>query len=266
MTLATTKRTVKEITSASMQLYKNGLIKALPLCALYFLILFALQLVQQFAYAQPGLSHGMRVTLTVVLPLINFIAQPIIFAAVIYTLHRFAHGEATHYKMALGYSLRRAPHLLLGYILFVLLMAIGTLLFVIPGLIAFVSFTFFYMFVLFDNSNGFRSLSGSAKLVWPHWGRTALVLLFSILIFVVLGLVAAFAISFITYLLAHFIGYLPGHLNPSVTAHNFTIVTTTLVPTLLLPLPAAFMLNQYYDLKIRQAERAEAANQDVAAP
>lgn len=248
----TAPRTILQITGASLKLYQRGLIKVLPLCALYFVILFALQSFQQMEMTAPS-AQGFGLV-NFVVAILNFAAQPLIMAAVIFTLHHFATGASIpNFRTSLNFCARRFPTILWGYILYIFAVTLCTVLLVIPGIFVAPLFALFYIFILFEDKTSFQSLKASTQLVWGHWWHTALVLLLCALSYIVLGLLAIVLVLIIDAGLVFILPHLFTHINAGSVAHNFGIIAAMFIVAILFtPLIGSFLLQLYYDLKLRK--------------
>src|SRR5688572_13927052 len=121
--------------------------------------------------AQIFMSPQYWLVLLITMPL-----TAIVYGAALVRAESFATGE----PISLGASFARAgPRvvaIILAMICFLLVLAIGFALPVVPGLILMVSLFLFLPAIVLDRKGPVESLNYSHKLVWGNWWRTAAVI------------------------------------------------------------------------------------------
>lgn len=147
---------------------------------------------------------------------------------------------------ALQVSLRKTPLLFLTVILFAIVLGIGLVLLLIPGLILMISLALCFNLVLLEDKGPVASLSGSHNLVWGNWWRTLAIL------------IVGFVIVFVIYIA---IGLVLGVAVPLLGMGSddplaFTMIASALVGVLgsliLTPFYIAMVVAVYWDLKLRK--------------
>ncbi len=253
--IPTTERGLKALTWASLKLYQKGLIKVMPLCALYFLILFVLQFTHE-GLRTSVTNEALRISCNIVIALLSFVVQPFIFSAMLFTLHHQVIDEAPHYKVALAYTLRCFPRMILAYLCFMVLMILGFALFIAPGFLVILFLIFFFMFIVLEENRVIQSLKNSAKLVSVAWGKTLVFLAITFFFFCLFGGLGLLVVIEIAGGLSFLASFLSNHPDLMILTRSFVGVMATLIPALLLPMVASFFLQQYYDLRVRQKHHA----------
>lgn len=166
----------------------------------------------------------------------------VIYGAALVRGESIAQGE----DVGLGASFGRAAPLfltmLLAGILYAIVLGIGMVLLIVPGLIVMVSLYMFLPAIVLDGKGIVESLKYSHGLVWGNWWRTATVVTIAVVImyvlFVIIGLVLGFFFAF-------------GGVDP-VTVFLVQGVTSFLGGLLVMPFFCALYLEVYRDLKMRK--------------
>jgi len=166
------------------------------------------------------------------------------YNAIIFRIDAVATNQAAGVGQALTAGLKKLLPVLLGMILYMLLVSVGSVLLLIPGIILMMSLFFYPALIVVDNSGIIEALKTSHRLVWGNWWRTVTVLMIpAILLMVVysgLGFIAGVA-------------GLAGGFEPGATAMPKAIMLIgVIVNTIGMPLFYAVMLVQLHDLKLRK--------------
>jgi hypothetical protein len=147
---------------------------------------------------------------------------------------------------ALKIALRRLGPLLGASVLFVLAVSVGLILLIVPGLILMVSLMMYMALLLFEDKSAVDSLTGSHKLVWGNWWRSAAILtvamILVVVIFIAVGMVAAIVAPFVGLAMADIV--MIGLVGELVFNAAFNL--------LLMPFLSAVMIALYWDLKLRK--------------
>lgn len=142
----------------------------------------------------------------------------------------------------IGRSFCLYPKTIVAFILMTIMLAIGYTLLLIPGIILSVCLALYIPLIVTENVPVWEGFKYSCALVWRHWLRTAIVLLFMTLLF----LVVAAAVQF----LAHDIGVLTHPKGGEIWAlHNGVRIVLAAFYT---PFIVAVLLVQLHDLKLRE--------------
>jgi hypothetical protein len=147
---------------------------------------------------------------------------------------------------ALLTALKRLGPVLGATILFVIAVAVGMMLLLVPGLILGVSLMMYVTLLLFENKGAVDSLTGSHKLVWGNWWRTSAILsvafILILVIFVALSVVAAIIAPFAGLALQ----------DDTMMALGSELIFNAAFNVFLMPFFTAVMIALYWDLKLRK--------------
>ena len=168
----------------------------------------------------------------------------ILLGAIVSRMDGVARGEAVTLGDALSIGVNRLPAMVVSWILVGLVVAIGLVLLIIPGLIFMIWFLFAPYAVVVDRLGPVQSLSYSRAIVRGHWWRTAalvtIVGIILIVVYMVLGIVAS--ISVFTNPETLSTGQMPWYVQ---------FVIGPLLSGVAGPLGYAMLLAVFYDLKLR---------------
>jgi hypothetical protein len=89
---------------------------------------------------------------------------------------------APDFTKVLSYVTRLLPSLILNYIIFVILVGVGLMIYVIPGLILLTFFTLYEQIILFEQEKGIRSLSQSFSRIKNIFFATFTIVIFCLVI------------------------------------------------------------------------------------
>ena len=147
---------------------------------------------------------------------------------------------------ALGASIKRVPMLFLVSILFGIAVLIGLVLLLVPGFILMVSLILSFNLLLIEGRGPIESLTGSHRLVWGNWWRTAAVLTVGLILVMVIyaavGLVIGVAIPLIGL----------GSDDPLMFSMISNLVLGVLASLTLTPFYIGMAISLYWDLKMRK--------------
>ncbi len=259
MTAATAIQPFSKIILGSLRLYKQGLIKILPLCVIYFLLLFLAHMGETLPFVPPAVHTALPILMTLI--------SPLILAALVFSLDEFLHDKPICYKRALGLVCRKIHILVICFVIYTLAIIIGGFLLVIPGVFIMVSALYFYNIVMLENGGIWGSLKGSLLLVWGHWFRTAAVFFSAMFIYIICSVLIASLLAGLTFVLQWVLIHLGvDQLRAAQMTNNIAMVGILFGPAILVPLPACFMVMQFRDLQLRKkadALEAAAANDEA---
>ncbi len=179
----------------------------------------------------------------VVLFLVALPIYLILIAAVVYRLGAVAEVHEASAGQALARGARCVLSLIGAAILYLLAMAGGMILLIVPGIILSLSLSFGFFAIVLDGDSALGALKRSHRLVWGNWWRTLAVVSVPVVIVMILylGLGIFFGASIV----------MSGG-RPS----SDVLITTNLVEAAIggitAPLIYSIMIAQYYDLKLRK--------------
>jgi hypothetical protein len=167
-------------------------------------------------------------------------------------MHAVATGANADLGTALRMGLIKLFPLLIASILYLLALAVGLVLLVVPGILLGLSLYFYLPLIVVDNMGILAALESSHRLVWGNWWRTATVVavpMFIIMAFYgILGLVAGITGVGIA------VGG-GGEAEVQRSLETYTLISelaATLFSAFIGPLFAALLLVQRHDLELRR--------------
>ena len=244
--LPTVPRSIGAVLDDAIRLYR----KSLPSCLL-------LTLLAALLIAVPSAIFGLRAASMATGPAaaMLFLKSPSFwltmlvvsvvymgfYNALILNIHAIASGETSSLKTALGNGIQRAlPTLGLGVVFFLVIM-VGFVLLVIPGIYLWGIFQLSFIALLVEHAGVFESLGISRRLIKGHWWRSATIMTVAIIIMIVFSLIAGF-IAGITVVV----------LKTDLIAQMIVQQgVSAIINAFFLSLFPSFLLAMYYDLKLR---------------
>lgn len=254
--LATGPRSIGQVLDSIFKLFRasfgallpfaivGGLVGLIPLG--YLFLSGAFQAPQPTA--PPVIGLGYWVSVLVTMP-VTFI----VFGAAIARGEAVAQGRSMSAGAAVGVAAARVVTLIVAGICFMLAVALGIVLLVIPGLILMVSLYMFLPAIMLDDKGAIESLKFSHGLVWGNWWRTATIATIALVIVYVLFTIVGVAAG----LLFMAVGV------DAVTAFLVQVITMMVGGVILTPFFIAVYLEIYRDLKVRKLGSDLAARIDA---
>jgi hypothetical protein len=178
-----------------------------------------------------------------IMVLVGLLAKLWLFAAMVLQMSAIGKDEELPVKVALAQGVRPVPSLFVAWILYFIIVTVGSILFVVPGIIFSVSLLLALCILQpLEGKGPFSALKASHELVWGCWWRTTGILSVGLIIIIVAfsGLGLVFTVA----------GPLLG---VSVVVQTASSSIVGIVLTLLLsPLYVSMLLCIYWDLKLRK--------------
>ena len=159
-----------------------------------------------------------------------------------------AHGQNLTLGACLSAGLRRLIPVILASLLYGLAMMGGMILFIIPGMILWLSLAFYTLCIVLEGDGILESLRHSHRLVWGNWWRTATIGTVVFIVYYVIYL--AIEIPFVIVDQIVFdseAGDLPGFAQAMLSMLGSTLATVITFPLMLSVFVAVF-----HDLKLRK--------------
>ena len=97
------------------------------------------------------------------------------YLAAMYRIGGIAHGQDLSFGACTSMGMRRLLPVILASLLYGLAVLGGSLLFVIPGIIVWLSLAFYALCITLEGDGIIESLRHSHRLVWGNWWRTAMI-------------------------------------------------------------------------------------------
>ena len=213
--------------------FLGGLISAIPLA--YMLLSGAVGDPEAAATAMA--SVGYWISFAAMLPL-----SVILYAACILLGESIAQGNRFGIGKCIALVAPRVLTLLLAGICFGLVVTLGLVLLVVPGILFMVSLYMFLPAIVLDGKGSIESLKYSHNLVWGNWWRTAAIAGIAVIIMYVMIILIGVILALV---------FIVTGFNP-VIAFLVEGGTTLLGSLLITPFFVALYLEIYRDLKMRR--------------
>ena len=101
-----------------------------------------------------------------------FIASLILNGAIIHSMHTLANGAQPNLIGSLVHVFEKLVQLIIGFLMSALLIGLGTILFIIPGIVLGFSTFFHIPLILLDGHPGFEAVNRSRQLVKGWWWKS----------------------------------------------------------------------------------------------
>lgn len=243
--LATQPQSIGQVLDSGFRLYRACLKPVIPLAFVGALFTALPSLLMTppgdaTAGSPPAAMSGADAVLMVV----SFLATIVFFAAIIHSMNQTAKNEPCSASAAFKVGLKRGVPLFFGGFLYGLVVVMGFILLIVPGLILTVTAMLFSAAMIVDNLGPLDGVKKSHKLVWGNWWRTATVITVPTALYF-----ALFIGAMIVFGVAGAAGTMD--VSPTVASYGYALFTVV-TSTLLSPLFYAVILTLYYDLKLRK--------------
>lgn len=153
---------------------------------------------QQQLYAQEQMTEHMMATMpqVIVIAVIMWIVSIILYNAILSRVGDVARGGDDELYDALIIGFKKMFPVFFAAILYSLVITLGFVLLLIPGLILMITLLFFQVLIVVDDEGIIASLKHSHTLVWGNYWRTTAVILIPVFIVYALIMVVAIAAGF----------------------------------------------------------------------
>ncbi len=168
----------------------------------------------------------------------------VFYNAIIIRLDANASDRQLSLGDSLSIGLKKLLPVLVGMILYVIAVMLGSIVLLVPGIILMMSLFFYPMLIVVDNHGILDALKTSHRLVWGNWWRTSTVLMVPAALMMVIYI----ALGFVTGVTAGLTGGVEQTTGMPITLTLFSIAVGTIGG----PLFYAIMLVQLHDLKLRK--------------
>jgi hypothetical protein len=227
----------------SLILFKKSWLKLLPISILIvgLLTVLIILLPKQAVALSTITQHMAFISLAMIVGFECIIFW--LFLILFYKCYRILIAADIKYSLVLLVAtLRFFPSILVMF-LYVMLVMLGIICFVIPGVFLALLLIYSFLAVLIDNKNIFSSFKYSVQLVWGNWWRTFVVFLIAFVLLIIIILVVIVGINFVVMGLLHL------KIAVATTVMNITGMILSLFIWIFL---ANVFICQYYDLKVRR--------------
>lgn len=167
------------------------------------------------------------------------------YGAVVGRMNGVARQQELSVGDALSLGLRRLLPLVAVTVLYIIVLMLGFLLLLVPGIIFGLSLMFSFYVVLLEGKGPLAGLAESHRLVWGNWWRTLVIVSVATVIVMAAYLLVLFAVGLVFAVgdSVDFVGRL----------RMVEIIVTPLLGAVAGPLFYALSLAAYYDLKLRRS-------------
>lgn len=271
--MPTAPRSIGGVLDQAIRLYRHALVPCLPvvLIAVVLMIAMSLLLFQglQAASAQAMAAGNPRAVLAVFASpriwlayLVLVVVMTAVYGALFARIDAIARGERLTLGQVLGIGLRRAPTTIGVGVLFMLMIAVGMALLLIPGIYLWGVFQLAVVPPIVERAGVFESLGISRRLTRGNWWRTTAIIFVAFVIMYVLVLVAGIIVGMVAAMSAGAAG-LAAHstgvqLGQQILSGVLNLFMMTFLPCVLLAV--------YYDLKLRKEGADLAGRVDALKP
>ena len=243
--LATSPRGIGQVLDSVFKLTRLSWVRLLPyailgtiLSAVPFVYLMSTGVLQDPAqFATIGISPTYWIIILVMAPI-----GALLYGAGIARIESIAQGADSGFGQSFRVAFPRLGSLLIASICFMLAVAIGLVLLVVPGIILLGSLFLFLPAIVLDGKGPIESLNFSHKLVWGNWWRVATTGTIALIIIYVIYLLAGILIGF-------FVGF--GGADPAF-AFILNMVSTLIGGLVLTAFFYALYVELYRDVKMRK--------------
>jgi len=227
----------------SLVLFRKSWLKLLPIAVLIVglsTVLFML-LPRQTATLSMTMPRMPIKTLIVIFVLVCVMFW--LFLILFYKCYRILIAADVKYSLVFIVAIFRLFPSIITLFLCMLLVLLGVICFVIPGVFLFLLLIYSFLAVLIDHKNIFSSLKYSIQLGWGNWWRTLAVFLIAFVSMIIIALIVIVGVNFVVMSLLHL------KIAVATTVMN---ITSMVLPLFIWIFFANVFICQYYDLKVRR--------------
>jgi hypothetical protein len=252
-------RSIGGVLDDAIRLYRKSLSSCLPLTLVAAVILAipGLILGRRMLNVAAGGPQAMLALMKSPSYSLSYLAIMLIYTvfycALISNINTIAHGGQASISNALIIGLKRLFPTFMVSVFFLLMIVIGIILLIIPGIYLWGIFQLAFTVLIVENTGIFESFGISRRLIKGHWWRSATILTVALIIMIVFALIAGIIGGALVGMLR--LDLMSSLLIQQNAGSIVKIFTMTLIPSV--------MLAMYYDLKLRNegtdlAERIDA--------
>jgi hypothetical protein len=187
--------------------------------------------------------------------LICLLAYAVIYVALVATVNEIACGRRANLPAALRKGVERLPSMIGAFILVGLMVGVGLILLVIPGIYLWGALQLTFFPLILDHERVGAAIGISRRLVKGHWWHATTVITVIIVMSIVLEMI-------LTFLAGLLVGLLRWQLQGGIVTVQILYV---LADSLVMVLPLAGGLALYHDLKLRSEGSDLAARMEALA-
>jgi hypothetical protein len=177
------------------------------------------------------------------------------YGALFAKINAIAHDEPLSIGGAFAIGLKRAPFSFLVGVLFVMMVAIGCVLLLIPGIYLWGLFQLAFVVVVVERAGVFTSFGTSARLVSGNWWRASVIMFVAFVVMVVLFMVIALIAGIIAGIFGARAIAGAAAANPAGVLSTFQLIqqiVSAILDLFIMSFFPSVLLAVYYDLKLRK--------------
>lgn len=247
--MPTSPQSIGKVLDTGFRLFARSFTRVFPLVLVAALAVsipnFLFQNMAATSPAALAQNFGAKMIVTFVIVYLVFIA---FYNAMFYRMNAFAHNRDDSTGDAVKVGFRKALPVLFAGILFVLVVIVGSILLIIPGLILMVSLFLYMPLMVCDDEGPISGLSASHNLVWGNWWRTLAVFMVPFFI----AMIAYMGIGMVAGVVAGVSAVGASNEQMLGSVRVMVSIVTVVISLFIYPFFAAFMLVQLNDLKLRK--------------
>ena len=209
---------------------------------------------QQFT-TQEEVTHYMAGVLPQVLGISLFMSliMYIFYNAAIYRIGNVAKGIEDDLFESLIVGIKKAIPVFIALILYSLLVGLGMLLLIIPGLILMLTLLFYQILIVNDDEGIFSSLKNSHRLVWGNYWRTAAVITIPLFIMIVFLMIPGIIQGYTEAMNQAEVVRQGGMASSYHQSYGVTDIVSSLLSSMAMAVLAAVCIVHLNDLKLRKS-------------
>lgn len=161
----------------------------------------------------------MLMALIFIFSLLSFV----FYLAMIYRVDNVANQREDSFIEAMKVGFKKFPSMFLAIIIYIIVVTVGLLLLVVPGIILMLSMAFYLYFIVIDSLGGYAAIKASHSLVWGHWWRTMAVFMAPGIVLVVLYAGCLMLAGFLGAKDSAFLGGISNLLSAFITPYFYTL-------------------------------------------
>jgi hypothetical protein len=266
--MPTTPRSIGGVLDDAIRLYRRSWLPCLPIVLILLVVTLPLSLLIA-ARMQSVVGNPQAMLALFKSPVIwqsyfvLIVVMCAVYGALFAQANAIAHGERLSVMTALGVGLKRSPVSLGVGLLFALIVGVGTMLLVIPGIYLWGVFQLAFAPAVIERAGVFESLTTSRRLTKGNWWRTFTIITVALIIMYVLIISVTFLVGIIAGVstMAAMVG---------AQEMSGALVTQQIISSVLNMFVMSFLpcivLAVYYDLKLRKEGADLAGRIDALKP
>ncbi len=192
---------ISKVLDVAFNLYSSTLKAVLPLSigvALISVALGVLTIVAIGGAADPMMMGGGAIALVMIVAVITMWFSMAFYGGIIYIQGLHGRGSEMAAWPALWYGAGRSLHMFLGYILYGIIVLLGLIALIIPGIFLGVALYLFLYAIVLERVSAGQGLTRSWELVKGNWWRALVIISVPAMVYLVVAMLAGMLVAGIT--------------------------------------------------------------------